>query len=270
MKGMYRIALFAFLGAAAFAQTDVSPAEKPPAGLEQAVRTRVNEFYSMMLNHQYRKAEAWIAEDTKDYYYGGQKPEIRKYEVLTIEFSEHFTHAKAITRVSEPVVVAGFPPSEMTVNIPSLWKIENGNWCLYEDPEKITNPSGLRTKIQAVIDQAAAANAAGATPALPEMPRELPKDPSFVLGKIQVDKPAVTLAAGTAETVSIVNGSSGPVTLELGYPLQGIEAKLDRTEVPRGERAVLTLTAGKAPGSGAFYLRVMPTGEAIRIQVQVK
>jgi hypothetical protein len=30
------------------------------------------------------------------------------------------------------------------------------------------------------------------------------------------------------------------------------------------------LTAGKEPSSGTFYLRVIPTGEPIRIQVQVK
>ena len=269
MKEMYRIALFAILGAAAFAQTDAPPAEKPPEGLEQAVRTRVTEFYTMMLNGQYRKAENWIAEDTKDYYYGGSKPEIHKYEVLTIEFSDHFTKAKALTRCMEPVVLAGFPPAEMTVTIPSLWKIENGNWYLYEDPDKISNPSGLRSKIQAVVD-GAAANSPGAHPALPAMPKEMPTDPSFALGKIQVDKKQVEVAPGEVEKVAITNASDGPVTLELGYPLRGIDAKLDRTEVAKGEKAILTLTAGKDPGAGPYYLRVMPTGEAIRIQVQIK
>ena len=232
------------------------------------MRTRVNEFYTMMVNGQYRKAEGWIAEDTKDYYYGGSKPEIRKFEVLSIEFSDHFTHTKAITRCTEPVVVAGFPPGDMTVNIPSLWKLENGNWFLYEDPDKIRNPGGLRTKVQAVVDEAAAH--AAANPPLPAMPKEMPKDPSFVLGKVQIDKPQVRLAAGASETVAITNGASGFITLELGYPLPGIEAKLDRTDVGKGEKAILTFTAGKQPSGGTYYLRVMPTGEAIRIQVDVK
>ena len=264
MIEMYRIALFVLLAASSFAQTDAAPVEKPPAGLEQAVRARVNEFYSMMLNRQYRKAEALIAEDTKDYYYGGAKPEIHKYEVMTIEFSDHFTHAKAMTRCTEPVVVAGFPPGDMTVTVPSLWRLEDGNWYLYEDPEKISNPSGLRTKIQSAIDSSAAKNAP------PPMPKELPKDPSFVLGKVLIDKNEVKLAAGSVETVAISNGSAGPITLELGYPLAGVAAKLDRTDVPRGEKAILTLTAGKEPTGGLYYLRVMPTGEAIRISVKLK
>jgi hypothetical protein len=264
MKEMYRIALFALAAAAAFAQTDVPPAETPPAEVDQALRARVNEFYILMQNHEYRKGEAMIAEDTKDYYYAGSKPEIHQFEVLSIEYSGHFTHAKVTTRCSQPLVVAGFPPGEISLKIPTLWKIDNGNWYLYEDPEKIHNPSGLQTKIQSAVNEAAAKTAQLS------MPKEIPQDPSFVLGKVQVDKAQVELAPGTATPITISNGSAGLITLELGYPLKGIEAKLDRTDVAGGEKAVLTLTAGKEPSPGTFYLRVVQTGEAIRILVQVK
>ena len=267
MKEMYRIALFALLGTAAFAQTEAAPPEKAPAELEQIVKARVDEFYTRMLKRQYRQAEALIAEDTKDYYYAGAKPEIHKYELISIEFSDHLTHAKALTKVTEPVTMAGFPPSEMTVTIPSLWRVEGGTWFLYEDPDKISNPSGLRTKIQDAVDSAAAATGAGAPPG---MPKEMPKDPSFALGKVLVDKTDVRLTAGATETIVIANGSQGPFTLEPGAPLPGIEAKLDRTELARGEKAILTLTAGKEPKAGVYYLRVMPTGEPIRINVQVQ
>jgi hypothetical protein len=263
MKEMHRLALFAILGAVAFAQTEAQPAEKPPAGLEQTVLTRVNEFYSLMVKHQYRQAEAYIAEDTKDYYYAGSKPDIRSFEVQKAEFSDSFTHAKVFTRCTEPVVVAGFPPGNMTVTVPTLWRLEDGNWYLYEDPDKITNPSGLRTKIQSSID------AAAANPAAPPIPKDLPKDPSFALGKVTVERQEIKLSAGGTEKITIANESPGPITLEYGYPLAGIEAKLDRSELGRGEKAVLTLTAGKEPTGGFYYLRIVPTGEAIRINVQV-
>jgi hypothetical protein len=259
---MYRIALFAILGAVAFAQTDAPPAEKPPAGLEQTVLTRVNEFYTLLTKHQYRQAEAYIAEDTKDYYYTGSKPDVRAFEVLKAEFSESFTHAKVFTRCTEPVVVAGFPPGNMTVTVPTLWKLESGNWYLYEDPNKVSNPSGLRSKIQSSID-------AAANPSAPPMPKDLPRDSGFALGRVLVEKEQIKLSAGGTEKILIANGSPGPITLEYGYPLPGIEAKLDRSELPRGEKAVLTLTAGKEPAGGFYYLRIMPTGEALRINVQV-
>jgi len=262
MKEMYRIALLAILGAVAFAQTDAPP-EKPPAGLEQRVLTRVHEFYTLLTKQQYRQAEAYIAEDTKDYYYAGSKPDIRDFEVLKVEFSEGFTHAKVFTRCTEPVVVAGFPPGNMTVTVPTLWRLEDGNWYLYEDPNKILNPSGLRSKIQSSID------AVAANPNARTAPKDLPKDPSFVLGRVQVDKTEIKLSAGGTEKVTVANGAPGPITLEYGYPLSGIEAKLDRSELGAGEKAVLTLTAGKEPVGGFYYLRIMPTGEAIRIGVQV-
>jgi hypothetical protein len=266
MKKMYRVTLFAVLAAAAFAQNEAPPAEKPPAGLEETVRTRASELFTLFQKQQYRKAEEWIAEETKDYYYGGSKPEIRKFEILFVEFSENFTRAKVMIRCTEPVVVAGFPPGDMTVNIPTLWKLENGNWFYYEDQERIKNPSGLRTKIQTAIDAASSTAAVVPDAAL----KALPKDPAFVLGKLYVDRSAITLAPGKSETITIGNGSVGPVSLELGYPLKDIAAKLDRTDLQQGDKAILTLTAGKEPGGGTYYLRVMPTGESISVQVQVK
>ena len=267
---MYRIALLALVGVAGFAQTDAPAVEKPPAEVDQALRARVIEFYNLLKNHEYRKAENWIAEDTKDYYYAGVKPEIRSFELLGIEYSDRFTHAKATTRCSEPIVMAGFPPTEITLNIPTLWKLENENWYVYEDPTKISNPSGLQTKIQTAVEGAASSVGAAGAVAPAAMPKEIPKDPAFAMGKIRVDKPEIKLAPGTAEPIAITNGSDGPVTLEMGYPLKGIEAKLDRNELAKGETAILTLAAGPEPVGGTYYLRVMPTAEALHIQVQVK
>jgi hypothetical protein len=269
MKAMHRIALFAIMGTMAFAQTDSTPAEKPPDGLEQAVLARANELYALLVKQQYRQAEAYIAEDTKDYYYAGAKPEIRKYEVQRVEFSDHFTRAKVFTRCTEPVVVAGFPPGDMNVTIPTLWKLENGNWYLYEDPNKVRNPGGVATQLPP-LPARAGAPATPTMPAMPAMPKDLPKDAGFVLGKVQVDKREVKISAGGTEKVTIANGSAGTISLECGYPLGGIQAKLDRTEVNRGEKAVLTLTAGKEPAGGAYYVRIMPTGEALVINVVVQ
>jgi hypothetical protein len=272
MKGMYRIALFAVLAGSAFAQTEPAPPPvKPPAEVERAVLERVHGFYDLMQQQKYRQGEDYIAEDTKDYYYAGSKPEVRKFEVISVEFSD-LTHAKAMTKCTEPVVVAGFPPGEMNVVVPSLWKFENGNWYLYEDPNKIHNPGGVRSQIDAAIDAAVAGH-----PKVPVMGqdvaaavKDMPKDPNYVLGKLHADKSEIKLSAGGSEKITITNGAPGPVSLELGYPLPGIEAKLDHTDLTNGDKAILTFTAGKQPYGGAYYLRVMPTGEALKIDVHVQ
>ena len=262
MKGMHRIALFAIVGTMAFAQSPSPAAEQPPAGLEEAVKARANEFYALLVKQQYRKAEAYIAEDTKDYYYGGSKPEVKKYDIEKVDFSEQFTHAKVFTRCIEPVVVAGFPPGNMNVVVPTLWRLEDGNWFLYEDPNKIRNPSGLASKIQSAT--------ADPQSSFPAMPKELPKDAGYVFGKIFLDKTEVRLTPGGTATIKIANGAEGPMQLQYGYPLGDIQAKLDHTELLAGQKAVLTLTAGKQPVGGYYYLRVVPTGEAIKIRVLVQ
>jgi hypothetical protein len=158
----------------------------------------------------------------------------------------------------------------MNVVVPTLWKVENGNWYLYEDPNKIRNPGGAATQLPPPATGASGTPTTPATPALPAMPKDLPKDAGFVLGKVQMDKSNVRISAGGTQKVTIANGSTGTISLEYGYPLGGIQAKLDRTEVNRGEKAVLTLTAGKEPTGGTYYVRVMPTGESLVINVVVQ
>jgi hypothetical protein len=265
MKGMYRLALFAFLGVAAFAQTDVPPAEKPPADVDQAVRARVNEFYTLLKDQQYRKGESFVSDDTKDYYYEGSKPVVHAFEIIDVQYSNNFTHAKVTTKCTTPLVVPGFPQSEVSLKIPTLWRLENGNWYLYEDSTKMFNLDGLQKKVEAAI---AAAPVPGA--AVSGMPKEIPQTPAFAMGKMQVDKTDIELTAGAEAQIQISNGSAGRMELELGYPLPGIEAKLDRTAVDHGEKAVLTLKAGKQATGGIFFVRVMPTEEVIKVRVQVK
>ena len=260
MKIMFRFALAALLGAAAFAQTDAPPAEKPPAEVEQALRARVKEFYTMVQNHEFRKAETLMADDTKDYWYEGPKPEINRFEILDAQYSEHFTRAKVFTQCSQKIVTPNFPPGEFSLKIPTTWRFENGNWYLYVDQSKLLSPMGLEVKTTTGPPSGSAS----------PIPKEFPVDASFVLGKVKADKEKVELSAGASQQISINNASLGHVKLELGYPLKGIEPKLDRTDVPGGEKAVLTLVAGKEPSAGTFYVRVMPTGEVIGVQVQVK
>jgi len=266
---MFRVSLLALLVVAAFAQTGPSPAGPPPPEVDQALRARVNEFYTLLRNHEYRKAEGLVAEDTKDYYYEGSKPEVSRFEILDIEWTDQFTRAKVTTRCSQLVMVPGFPAGEVSLKIPTTWRLENGNWDVFVDQSKLVGPLGLQSKL---ASSSGPAPASGAAPAgVPAgVPRDIPQNAGFVLGKLQADKQTVHLAPGTAEQVTLTNGSAGLMRLELGYPLSGIEAKLDRTDLGQGEKAILTLRAGKEPKPGIYSLRIMPTQEVIGIEVQVK
>jgi hypothetical protein len=257
---MFRFAMLPLLGFAAFAQTGVPPAEKPPADVDQALRARIDQFYTFIKNHEFRKAEDLIAEDTKDSYYEGSKPQIASFNAPFIQYSEHFTRASVITECVPAVGPPGFPPGSFTVKIPTTWRFENGNWYMYEDHSKVMGPLGNSKS-----------TAPPADPAAIVIPKDLPPKPDIaIMGKVAADKEAVQLQSGASEEIHITNGLPGPIDLELGIPLKGIDAKLDRSGLGSGQQAVLTLTAGKEPGPGTYYLRIMPMGMFIPIQVQVK
>jgi hypothetical protein len=263
---MFRFALLACLCAAAFAQTAAPPAEKPPADVDHALRARVDQFYSFLKNKEYRKVETLITEDTKDYYYEGSKPDISRFDIQDIQYSEQFTRAAVITRCAEKVAVPGFPVGDMELKSQTTWRLENGDWYYYVDQTKI--PSLMASPGKRAPAAPAPAGARATTP--PGLPPEMPTDAGFIFGKVQADKPTVRLAAGATERVTITNGARGPVSLELGYPVKGIEAKLNRIDLGGGEKAVLTLKAGEEPTGGIFALRIMPTGEILKIAIEVK
>src|ERR1039458_2187897 len=64
---MHRFALFALFAATAFAQANDPFKAKPPADVDAALRARVLEFFDLHVKGEFRKAEALVAEDTKDF-----------------------------------------------------------------------------------------------------------------------------------------------------------------------------------------------------------
>src|ERR1044072_8874593 len=90
---MLRLALAAALASAAFART-APDAPKAPAGVDEALRARITEFYQFHVTGEYRKAEKMVAEDSQDIYYEHNKPKYLSFEIKTIAYAENFTKAK--------------------------------------------------------------------------------------------------------------------------------------------------------------------------------
>ena len=264
-EGMkFQIALAVLLAAACFAQTTPPDAPKPPADVDQALRARINEFYGLLLKKEFRKAEAIVAEDTKEYYYAIGKPDITKYELLEIHYSDDFTHATAIALCAQKVQQPGFPLGEWNLKVPSLWKYENGDWYWSVNQKEMMTPIGIAKK--AAADNGAAVSA---PPTSTEIPKEFAKTPDFAMGKVGADKKAITLEGYKAEQVTIVNGSAGQIRLFM--PKQfGLDLQLEPTELAAGEKAVLTVRAIKGSVSGVLGVQIIPTGEILAVQVVVK
>jgi hypothetical protein len=260
---MHRLTLLAIMAATLYAQNPADSVNKPPAGVEEALRERVTQFYQLHVTQQYRKAEALVAEDTKDYFYSHNKPNYLGFEITGIKYSENFTRASVTVMTDQYLMLPGFSEKPMKMLSPSLWKLEDGKWCWYIDPETVNmTPFGKMSS----------APAQSSTPARGPtgMPASIPTSPDFIFNKVRADKQAVTLKTGDSAQVKFTNTAQGILNLKVMDPAKGFEAKLDRTSLKPEGTAVLTIAAGPDARTGLVNIKVEQTGEVIAIKVAVE
>ena len=259
MKMMLRFILLAIFVTGSFAQNAGDVFNKPPADVDQALRTRITEFYDLHVKGEFRKAEAWVAEDTRDTYYSSNKTKYLSFEIGRIDYSDNFTRAKATVLCEQYIMLPGFLGKPFKVPIPSTWKLVDGTWYWYMDPESMRmSPFG---KMNPGSSQETA------TSSIPAIPTTVP---DFIYKQVKADKESVTLKVGESERVTITNGAPGAMNISLTGSVPGVEVKLDRTILNAGEKAVLTVEAGNDAKSGVLSIQVEQTNQVIPIQVAIK
>lgn len=247
--------LFPAVVATAWAQ-HASPAT---AKAEKALRARAEQFYQCEVNGKYRQAEAFIAKDTKDYYYNNGKPDVRGFRIDKVEFMDA-THATLFVTVTTTLRAPGFAAQEFTIPTQQTWKMENGQWVwYYVQNATIDTPFG---KWQVT-------SGSGTAPSLPPgMPTA-----SSMEGMVSIDRTAVELSAGNAkpETVTITNQLPGVVNIEIGTDLpKGLVVAVDKKQIARGEKSVVSFSIdGDAKPSGTVRISAPPLQEFL-VQIRTK
>jgi hypothetical protein len=253
---MLRIPILALSAAALLAQSADNPFDKPPANVDRTLRERINQFYQFHIDRQFRKAEALVAEDTKDFFYSRNKPAYVSCKVGRIQYTENYTRAKATELCEQYVMMPGFAEKPLMVPIPSTWKLVRGKWFWYVDQESLrVTPFGRMTP--------------GATVAAGSLPAAIATSPDAFINKVQADKASVNLKPGQPEQVVIANTAPGLMNIAIVGEYPGLEAKLDHTDLEIGGKAVLTLRAGEGAKPGFLNIRVQQTGELIQIKIEV-
>jgi hypothetical protein len=260
---MFRFILFAIFATGSFAQNAGDAFNKPPADVDQALRARITEFYDLHVKGEFRKAEALVADDTKDFYYSANKTKYLSFDIARIDYSDNFTRAKATVVCEQYIMLPGFLGNAMKVPTPSTWKLVDGTWYWYVDPESLRmTPFGKMTP-----GPPKESTPAPATKVIPEIPTTVP---DFIYQQVKVDKTSVTLKTGDSEQVTITNSAPGPMNISLTGSVPGVNVKLDRTVLNAGEKAVLTLKAEYDAKSGVLSIQVEQTNQVIPIQVAIK
>jgi hypothetical protein len=234
------------------------PAEKPPAGVDEALRARVQEFYHYFETEEYRKAEKFVAEDSQDFYYNHNKPRFLSTTIQTIKYSDHFTRATAVILAEQYIMMPGFAGKPMKVPMSSTWKVVDGQWFWYVDPIELRRtPFGMIPEKKNEAQQGA-------------LPASIPTTADFALNLVKVESTAIELKPDSTVQVTFTNTAKGIMNLSVLELPDGVEAEFDREQMNIGDKSLLTVRTGKGAKSGTIAIRVMPTHETIAIALTVK
>jgi hypothetical protein len=257
---MDRRLIFPAVAITAWAQ---QPAPSPAAAeAEAALRARVGQFYQLQVDKKFRQAEALVADDTKDDYYNGGRPNIKSFEIKDIELLDNNTRARVVVK-RKITMVASIGTMDFDTPSTTSWKIENGQWVWYID-----HNAPLVTPFGAIVPR----RGDGQGPVEPPTGKV---DLATLMSQVVIDGTSVILSPSDPErTITVSNHLPGPVTLKLENPgLDGIVVELEKTALKSGEKSGIRfhLTGdGDAKSSGVVRLIASPIGRVFEIQVQSK
>jgi hypothetical protein len=230
----------------------VHPASAQMSDAEKALRARAEQFYQLEVDGQFRKAEAFVAEDTKDLYYRNSKPEISKFHIDKVAIDPDGKHAVVTVNISTTMRNPAFGAMNFSSPVPMTWKLDNGQWCWYQVQDGyIDTPFGKWH----VSD----ANSNGKPPALPGLNSAV--DPTKISSLVTIDRTSVELNAdGTASAITITNHMSGTIDVKLASAaLPGLSVSIDKEKLSPGETGTVSFkaTAGAKP-SGKITIAAGP------------
>jgi len=285
---MFRTSLITLLATLSCAQTAAPPpaSPQPPADVDRALRARIKAFYDRLVDHQFRKAEEFVAPDYRDFYYNRDKPGYTGYELTSITYSADFTRADVVVTVRMPSANPMMPGS-VSLPAPSIWRRLDGVWYW---SLRMIDPLELLRGMTVANPAPPGAGAVAAPAPLPgglSLPPSLPGSAGLPAGLgrpeamamamtaggapgFKIDPAEVTLKPSATQTVTISNPTSAPMTLFLAGGIAGIEAAFDHSRIGPGEKAVLSIHAAAGATGGVLLVGVTETKAMITLPVAVK
>jgi len=268
------LAVLSLLPLTVFGQAD------PPPEVDQALRARITQFFTYMVEGNFRKANDLVAEDTKDEYFNGSHSRLNSFKIESLTYSENFTKAELKLMAKRNMNIGGL---DVEIPVPSLttWKIEDGKWVWYHnaDPGRIGIIAPDLVSAPQSNNPAVAGQAAPDDAAMRAALQMALKQPNAVLSNDSgVDKSEVILSADQVSEAKVVfhNGVSGGVQLQITTPANvppGFSAKLEKGQAIGGEDVGIRLRydpGDKKQTPGSFEVRVMtvPFNQVFAINVK--
>lgn len=237
---VFAIELASFLSAA-FGQSPADLFTKAPPEVDEALRSRVSKFYQAQVDGHPRQSEQYVAEDSKDYFFEMRKPRILAFEIRQIDYADSFTKASVVAFAQMYVKFPGFDKKPLSMPVKTLWKVVDGQWFWYIDPETVNDTPFGKSK-----------SSGPATPTGGTIP-DITQGPNLdsLYKQVRADKQSVRLKSkeASSDQVTISSRLPGVITLRLqANNIPGVEIKLDRAQLKPGESATLSFHAEPRPG----------------------
>ena len=228
------LAVFPLLMPAVPAQTLASRLNKAPAGVEEALRERVTNFFGLQSEGKFRQAESYVCEESKDAYYDSPKNKWTSVAILSVTWEDSFQTAKFLMSLgTEMKTLAGAIPAKYPMT--AIWKLQNNNWCYFippADATKMPSPFGPMTPGPPAPDGSVATN------------RKAPPTSSDIAKMVVITKAELHVKADeeSTDSLEIINGLPGSLGLEIHAPeMPGLKWSLSKTSLKEREKSVLTV-----------------------------
>jgi len=272
MNSLIRKGLLLLLGtltaAALFAQ-DALTRTAPPE-IDEALRGRLTAFYTHFQRGEFRQAEQFVDEDSKDLFYGAKKNRILGFVISGIEYDEDFRGAKALVACKTIIPMLGSVP--LSVPITSQWRFIDGDWLMHlverrpateaENPEgDFSSPFGPMSFTQTAAEPGAAPQGPAGPPTIAALRN---------MYKVSATELRFQGAAKSARTISIKNMAQGQLAVKrYTREIPGIEILIEPESVGPGEEASVTFTylpdVKKLQGKYRIDFMVSPLNQIVPI-----
>ena len=236
---------------------------KAPPEVEEKLRARVIQFYTLYLQSKFRQAEALVAEESRDIYYTMQKAPIRTFQLEQITWDDDFKNATVLVAClsATPRTAA----EGLWVPINGLWRLDKGEWYMVIKPRSATTPFGTMK----FDDPRNFKPQPFQRPTL-----EMLKQNAFQVAPQKVEFPSNSTESVTRR-VTIQNNMAGVLTvLVQDLRLPGLTAVLADRNVLPNTGATLEISynpeVAKITGTRELTLSLQPVNQEVVISLEFK
>ena len=276
MKTLALSALLFLTGSAVFGQNPPDVSEKVPAGVDEALRARVDKYYGAFVAGKFKEAYLMVADDSQDKFFELDKTQYKSCEITKTNYSDNFTKATVVTSCKSEWRWRGtvFPA---TLPLTSNWELIDGQWFWhYQKPTMVPSPFSP-TGFVPVPKETSRQDLSGL------IPKDIPGAAKAILAQVGIDRPFVRLHSyeTSQDVVHVHNDMPGGVSLTLEKPnMAGLKVTVEKTVLKAHDETTISFEwrlddpaiqcldcAKKMVGHVAVKLHIAPTGQVFPIDV---